>query len=257
MKIRLRLLAIMAALALVLVPAAALAQPVVPILYHGSVTIDGVAAPIGTIITAEIAEEEVATNALGGTSVVGSYTLDVVANEGDVVVLKVNTVVGGQTTHPDPMSTFEVVLGLSIGEIPPPSLTANAGMLTYYVAVGEEITLEGSASDGTPPYTYAWDLDNDGQYDDATGASPSYSWGTAGNYTIGLRVTDSTEATATDTATVTVTAEAAIDPWIYDNNPEDGVMSKVETLAAITDYLAGNITKDDALAVVKLYFLSP
>jgi len=252
MKIKLRLLAIMAALALVLVPAAALAQPVVPTIYHGNVTIEGVDAPIGTIITAEIGGEEIATNAPGGTSVVGSYTLDVVADEGDVLVLKVNGVVGGQTTHPDPMSTFEVVLNLSVGEAPPPTLTAEAGG-PYSGTEGEEIALSGSASGGKTPYTYAWDLDNDGAYDDAAVANPSYTWDTAGTYTIVLQVTDSDLDTAIDTATVTVAEAGGIDPWIYDTNG-DGVMSKDETLAAITDYQDGTITKNDVLAVVILYF---
>lgn len=253
MKIRLRLLAVAVALGLFLMPAATVlaAVPVVPLLYQGSVSIEGVDAPTGTIITAEIEGEEVATNAPDGTTAVGTYTLAIVANEGDVVVLKVNGVPGGQDTHPDPMTNYKVDLDLSVGEAPPPSLTANAGMLTYYVAVGEEITLEGSASGGTEPYTYAWDLDNDGTYETA-GATPSHSWDTAGTYPIVLQVTDYLSATDTDTATVLVTEEA-FDPTIYDTD-EDGVMSKDETLAAVNDYLADNITKNQALEVVKLYF---
>lgn len=142
-------------------------------------------------------------------------------------------------------------LNLSIGEAPPPSLTAEAGG-PYSGIVEATIALSGSASSGTAPYTYAWDLDNDSVYDDATGASPSHSWDTAGIHTIGLQVTDNVSATATDTATVTVTV-TAFDPYIYDTN-EDEVMSKAETLAAVDDYLAGNITKDEVLEVVKLYF---
>ena len=126
MKIGLRLLAIAAVLGLLLMPASAMAQPMVPLLYHGSVTVGGVNAPISTIITAEIDGEEVATNAPGGTTVAGSYELDVAAHEGDVVVLKVAGVVGGQTTHPDPMSTFEVVLNLSIS-VAQYTITASAG----------------------------------------------------------------------------------------------------------------------------------
>jgi len=252
MKIMSRLLAIAVALALLLMPASALAQPVVPLLYHGSVTIDGVDAPIGTIITAEINGEEVATNAPDGTTEVGRYELDVSAHEGDVVVLKVNGVVGGQATHPDPMTTFEVVLDLSVGEAPPPSLTADAGG-PYSGTVGESITLAGSASGGTSPYTFAWDLDNDGQYDDATGASPSHSWDAAGTYTIGLQVTDAATNTATDTTTVTVITEGEFDPYSYDED-EDNVISKSEALNAVNDYNAGTISKSNALAVIKLYF---
>lgn len=253
MKIRLRLLAITLTLALLLMPAAtALAVPTVPLQYQGSVSIDVVEAPIGTIITAEIDGEEVATNAPGGTTAVGTYKLDVVADEGDVVILKVNGVIGGETTHPDPMTNWKVDLDLSVGEAPPLTLTAEAGG-PYSGAVGEEIALEGSASGGTSPYIYAWDLDNDGEFDDAEGASPSHSWDTADTYTIGLQVTDNAAATATDTATVTVIAEGGFDPYIYDTD-EDGILSYDETLAAVSDYLAGDITKEQALEVVKLYF---
>lgn len=38
---------------------------------------------------------------------------------------------------------------------------------------------------------YEWDLDNDGQFDDATGINPEFTWNTQGLYTIALRVTDS------------------------------------------------------------------
>jgi len=253
MKIRMLLLSIAVVLGLILMPAAtALAVPTVPLLYHGSVTIDDVAAPVGTIIAAEIDGAEVATNAPGGTTEAGIYTLDIAADEGDVVILFVNGILGGQTTHPDPMSTFEVVLDLSVGEAPPLILTAEAGG-PYFGTVGEIITLTGFASGGTLPYTYAWDLDNDGEYDDATDVSPSNTWETADDYTIGLQVTDADSATATDTATVTVTEEGAFDPWVYDTDEND-VMSKDETLAAVDDYLATTIGKSDVLAVVKLYF---
>jgi hypothetical protein len=47
-------------------------------------------------------------------------------------------------------------------------------------------------------------LDNDGQYDDATGPDQSATWNTVGNYTIGLRVADDDGSFATAGATVSV-----------------------------------------------------
>ena len=39
--------------------------------------------------------------------------------------------------------------------------------------------------------TYEWDLDYDGEFDDASGPKPTYSWDREGLYIIGLKVTDS------------------------------------------------------------------
>jgi hypothetical protein len=60
--------------------------------------------------------------------------------------------------------------------------------------INEEITFYGNAIDGKEPYSYSWDLDNDGFYDDANGSTifflknNSYDIGT---YIINLKVVDS------------------------------------------------------------------
>lgn len=86
---------------------------------------------------------------------------------------------------------------------------------SYVIDEGGALTLNGTASsdlDGDP-LTYAWDLDNDGQYDDATGAAPVLTsaqlaaFGLADGFSthsIGLKVTDSLGATSTSTATLTI-----------------------------------------------------
>ena len=61
---------------------------------------------------------------------------------------------------------------------------------------------DSSDPDGNP-ITYAWDLDNDGEYDDSTVVNPSFSLPNNGEYTVGLRVSDGA-LSSTDTATVTV-----------------------------------------------------
>ena len=74
------------------------------------------------------------------------------------------------------------------------------------------VQFDGSAS--TDPsggsLTYAWDLDGDGQYDDSTGATPSFTYGTAGTLIVRLRVTNPAfpNASSTDSITISVGAPA-------------------------------------------------
>jgi PKD repeat protein len=74
--------------------------------------------------------------------------------------------------------------------------------------MGETVALDASASsdpEGTA-LSYAWDLDDDGEYDDATGATAPVTFATAGRKLVGLRVTDGPGAAATASSTVTVRA---------------------------------------------------
>ncbi|RRS34687.1 MAG: hypothetical protein OI74_04590 [Gammaproteobacteria bacterium (ex Lamellibrachia satsuma)] len=98
--------------------------------------------------------------------------------------------------------SFQVIL--ASGNAGP---TADAGG-PYTINEGDTVTLDGSGSsdpdNGPSPLSYAWDLDNDGQYDDATGVTvtlPVQPDNTS--FTIGLEVSDGL-LTATDTATVRV-----------------------------------------------------
>jgi len=100
----------------------------------------------------------------------------------------------------------------------------------YSLDIGADLTLDGSgsydpdAAAGDQIVAYAWDLDNDGQYDDAFGAQPVVTWtvlaglnlaqpanpatGLPAN-TVGLQVTDSQGSTHAATTTLR----------IYDNRP--------------------------------------
>lgn len=83
---------------------------------------------------------------------------------------------------------------------------ADAG-IGYVTDEGSPITLDGRSSndpDGTI-VNYAWDFDGDGQFDDAVGATPTFATTESGNFDIGLRVTDNTGATSTDTTSITIT----------------------------------------------------
>jgi hypothetical protein len=82
---------------------------------------------------------------------------------------------------------------------------ANAGG-PYSTTEGSSITLDASRS--TDPdnniVRYEWDLDNDGQFDDATGVRPAFMAPDNGVFTVGVRVTDAGGLSSVATAAVTV-----------------------------------------------------
>lgn len=92
-----------------------------------------------------------------------------------------------------------------ITDNPPPVADAGPDRTTVE---GTNTILDGTGSrdpDGGP-LTYAWDLDGDGDCDDATGATPTFDRvGQDGTTTVKLCVTDSGGLTDDDTAIVTVT----------------------------------------------------
>jgi hypothetical protein len=143
----------------------------------------------GTSAPGQITESAGSGSAAGSHTyaVGGSYTIRVTVTDDD----------GAAATW----STSIVVTG-------PP--TASAGG-PYTVVEGGSITLDASGStseQSDPTLHFAWDLDGDNQFDDATGATPPFS--AAGldgptSVTVGVRVTDSLGLSSDAFATVTVT----------------------------------------------------
>jgi PKD repeat protein len=69
----------------------------------------------------------------------------------------------------------------------------------------DNVTLSSTSADPDGPLTaQEWDLDNDGQFDDANAAVVTARFARAGTYPLALRVTDSRGATTTTTGQVTV-----------------------------------------------------
>src|ERR671922_162132 len=54
----------------------------------------------------------------------------------------------------------------------------------------EQVTFTSTSHDPEGTVTHAWDLDNDNQFDDGTAATATFTYPTAGNKTVRLRVTD-------------------------------------------------------------------
>ena len=84
---------------------------------------------------------------------------------------------------------------------------------------GTPLQLDGTGSDANgddgDTLTYAWDLDDDGDFDDSTSATPTVTFGDNGSFDVSLQVTNTAGYTDVDTATVTVANVAptvTIDP---------------------------------------------
>lgn len=86
----------------------------------------------------------------------------------------------------------------------PPSASFTVTPASGTAPLDVDLDASGSTDSNGDPLTYAWDLDADGQYDDATGVTTSTTLNTPGNITIGLRVTDDGAPALSDTASKVV-----------------------------------------------------
>jgi PKD repeat protein len=65
----------------------------------------------------------------------------------------------------------------------------------------------GSSDPDGDPISFAWDLDGDGAWDDSTSATPTFTYSTAGTFTVGLKVLDGR---VSSTTTLTITTNVAL-----------------------------------------------
>lgn len=99
------------------------------------------------------------------------------------------------------------------------------------IVTGQSVSFTSSFSGGVPPYSYLW---NFGDSATDTGASPTHTYSTSGNYTVTVTVTDSGGRTFSKTQTVAV-AEAPTMPPPFENNSAlvyGGVGAAVVVVAA-------------------------
>ena len=98
----------------------------------------------------------------------------------------------------------------------PPQAIAKADPTSGPAPLTVSFDAAGSSDPEGDALSYAWDLDGDGAYDDSTAQKPTYTYTAAGDYRVGLRVTDSKGALDTLDQPLTITAgntppSAAID----------------------------------------------
>jgi glucose/arabinose dehydrogenase len=109
---------------------------------------------------------------------------------------------GGDLFYADHLGGAIRRISYTAGNTPPTAVaTATPTSGPAPLTVG----FDGSGSsdpDAGDTLTYAWDLDGDGQYDDSTAVTPTFTYSTAGTYVAALTVTDSHGAFDTDTVTI-------------------------------------------------------
>jgi glucose/arabinose dehydrogenase len=107
----------------------------------------------------------------------------------------------------------------------PPTAVATATPTTGNAPLTVNFDGTGSSDPDTgDSITYAWDLDGDGAFDDATTAKPTYTYTANGSYTASLKVTDSRGASDTDTVAIAV---GNTPPTATINSPAAGTTWKV------------------------------
>ncbi len=120
--------------------------------------------------------------------------------------------------------------------------TAAFGFAPAAPEVGEQVSFNAATSgDDTGIVAYAWDFDDDGAYDDGAGVSPTHAFTSAGDQTVGLRVTDGDGITDTVSRTLTVTANPPPVARFTASDPRPEIGQSVTFDASTT-------TDDEALA---------
>jgi PKD repeat protein len=106
----------------------------------------------------------------------------------------------------------------------PPKAVAAATPTTGAAPLTVRFDGTGSTDPEDSQLTFAWDLDDDGAYDDSTASQPTFTYTTSGTHTASLRVTDSLGASDTDSITITV---GNTPPTAVINTPAAGTTWKV------------------------------
>jgi len=104
------------------------------------------------------------------------------------------------TDSADPPESATVTHAVRVNAPPAPSF----GFTPANPNPGQLVQFTSTSSDPEGPVLHAWDLDDDGAFDDGSDPSETASFNSGGDHTVRLRVTDSDGAQRTTTQTVSV-----------------------------------------------------
>lgn len=86
---------------------------------------------------------------------------------------------------------------------------------------GNTIRLKGKNSGGVPPFSYSWDADSDGRFDDGYTKMLSHAWKDNGDYEVKFKVTDGFGMVSSDSAIITIDKNHP--PQLYYDGPSEVV----------------------------------
>jgi uncharacterized repeat protein (TIGR01451 family) len=144
-----------------------------------------------------------------------------------------------RVTDDDDASAIDTA-SLTVNNVAPTAVIS--GPITQTAGLNAIFDASGSTDPGLDIASYDWDLDDDGQYDDASGVTTTVSWTAAAVYTVGLRVSDDDDANDTDQVTI------AIEPGPLDHFTVSAPTSSTAGVAFTTVITAedqyGNVITD-------------
>jgi PKD repeat protein len=111
------------------------------------------------------------------------------------------------------------------------------------VLPGDTVLFTDNTSGGMAPYSYAWDFDNDSTID-STDQNPTWTFGSAGSYTIKLTVDPFRCVPKSVTKTITVESPGVGTPGYWMNHPEAWPVDEIE-IGGVT------YTKSDAIELMR------
>ncbi|MEO8270481.1 MAG: PKD domain-containing protein, partial [Aureliella sp.] len=134
-------------------------------------------------------------------------------------------------------ATATTTTSVGVGNVAP---TANAGAdQNAFKEAIVNLSAASSTDPGNDIIGYAWDLNGDGQYTDASGVNATFSSSFTGSFTVSVRVTDADGAVSFDSATITV-LDASTKFYVVDDATTNRTYEYAADGSSIENYAINN-----------------